>query len=59
MPQRTLPSPAKDVGQLAYHEEHNSAQHDICQRYPVDVGRWANVRVDLGQNRRDETVAYT
>jgi hypothetical protein len=30
VPQRTLPSPAKDVGQLAYHEEHNSAKHDIC-----------------------------
>ena len=29
-PERTLSSPAKDVGQLAYHEEDNGAKHDIC-----------------------------
>lgn len=59
MPERSLPSPAKDIGQLANHKENDGTQYDICERYPVDVGRWTNVRVDLGQDRCDETIAYT
>jgi hypothetical protein len=54
----SLPSSSKDIRQLADHKEDDSTQYDICQRYPVDIGRWTNVFIDLSQDRCNKTVAY-
>ena len=56
--QDTLPSSAKNIGQLTNHEENDGAEHNVCKRDPEDVGRRTDVLVDLGQDWRYQTVPY-
>ena len=52
-----LPSSTEDVGELADHEEEDCTAAEIHQRDPVDVCRWAYLRIDLRKDRCNETVA--